>query len=303
MALPTNVGFGTITGLFVDQTGAPINDTITITAKPAVWKNVNATQPLTIISKKYVIELIEGEIPEGTQVMATDDPDNDPADWTYQVTFTKNAAAIPAFSISVPEGETVDLTTYVPVAPSPGTPAPPNYDALYYRKAEVDAAIAAVEAGEGTVGPEGPQGIQGEPGPQGIQGEPGPQGPQGEPGPQGLTGATGPQGIQGEPGPKGDTGDAGPQGLTGATGPQGTTGATGPKGDTGATGPQGDPATVNYTTIPAGSTLSVIYNGSSWPARPTSRTDVVVNWLDFTGTAAAPPGAVASKDLVFKKQV
>lgn len=59
-----------------------------------------------------------------------------------------------------------------------------------------------------------------------------------------------------------------------------------------------DPSTPTVANIPAGSTLSRIYTGTSWPARGTSRTDVVVQWIDFTSAAPTPPEALAEHDIV-----
>lgn len=47
---------------------------------------------------------------------------------------------------------------------------------------------------------------------------------------------------------------------------------------------------------PAGTTLTVRWNGSAWPTRPTSRTDVTVFWV---GSEVHPDGALAG-DLHFK---
>ena len=52
--------------------------------------------------------------------------------------------------------------------------------------------------------------------------------------------------------------------------------------------------------MPPGTTLSVIYNGSAWPARPTARTDVIVQWIDYLGTSATPSGGVSGVDLYIK---
>lgn len=49
--------------------------------------------------------------------------------------------------------------------------------------------------------------------------------------------------------------------------------------------------------LPAGSTLSVIYN-AGWPDRPTARTDIIVQWIDFTAAAPVPIGALADHDIV-----
>jgi hypothetical protein len=47
---------------------------------------------------------------------------------------------------------------------------------------------------------------------------------------------------------------------------------------------------VTIAALPAGSTLTVLYN-AGWPARPTARTDIAVEWLDPTG-ASAPGGTL-----------
>lgn len=55
---------------------------------------------------------------------------------------------------------------------------------------------------------------------------------------------------------------------------------------------------VNYDTIPPGSTITVYWNNttSSWPTRPTERTDITVVWADHHGTSTAPTGNVAGVD-------
>lgn len=42
-----------------------------------------------------------------------------------------------------------------------------------------------------------------------------------------------------------------------------------------ATGGSGTPT---YDTLPAGTTITVLKNGTTWPARPTSRTDIIIAW-------------------------
>lgn len=37
-------------------------------------------------------------------------------------------------------------------------------------------------------------------------------------------------------------------------------------------------STPSYANLPAGTTITVIKSGSTWPARPTSRTDIIVQW-------------------------
>lgn len=40
----------------------------------------------------------------------------------------------------------------------------------------------------------------------------------------------------------------------------------------------GDDGPITYDDLPAGTTLTVIKSGSTWPARPTARGDIVVIW-------------------------
>ena len=59
----------------------------------------------------------------------------------------------------------------------------------------------------------------------------------------------------------------------------------------------GNPTLAN---LPAGSTISVHYVDNSWPSRPTARTDITVQWIDFTGTADIPSGLIESVDILLQ---
>lgn len=121
MALPTNVGKGTVRGSFIDFAGNPIEGTVTLTAVPKRLTNATATpRPVTILPKPVTIPLVNGEFTR-TDIIATDDPDNSPHDWTYRVSFNfAGGASADAFEIEVPEGVVTDLTTVTPVASSGG---------------------------------------------------------------------------------------------------------------------------------------------------------------------------------------
>lgn len=41
---------------------------------------------------------------------------------------------------------------------------------------------------------------------------------------------------------------------------------------------QGGGSSPTYANLPAGTTLTVIKSGGTWPARPTSRADIIVQW-------------------------
>ena len=167
-------------------------------------------------------------------------------------------------------------------------------------------------------------------GPQGPQGEPGPAATIGATGPSGPTGATGASGAPGLQGATGTSGPAGATGATGAQGPSGSSGSAGASGATGATGAIGPgvptggttgqilakTSNANYDTgwiaapsgggggpitiadLPAGSVLFARYNTgtSTWPARPTARTDIMVHWIGAS-ESTPPPEAVNGVDL------
>lgn len=120
MALPSNVGFGTVVGRFLDSEGTPITGQFTFTPSPKNLKNIAALpSPVTILPKP-VVATLDGTGSLSTTLIATDDPDNNPSDWTYTVSFSSQQAKIDPFSITVPEGSTQDLTVLAPVAASAG---------------------------------------------------------------------------------------------------------------------------------------------------------------------------------------
>lgn len=251
MALPTNIGYGTVTGRFIDSQGVPITGSVTFAPSPTKLLNTGASDgPVTILPKPVTATLnLDGGFSQ--DLVATSDPDNNPSGWTYTVTFKFTNASLASFPIAVPESTTVDLTEVAPVAASNGAviiqgrglpPGGPTGSALV-KASGTDFDMKWGLPVQGPRGPEGPQGPEGAPGtagpagatgPRGLQGSPGPGGPSGGEGPEGPPGATGPAGPQGNPGP---TGAAGPQGLPGPSGPAGAQGAQGASGPIGATGP------------------------------------------------------------------
>jgi hypothetical protein len=311
MALPSNVGYGTVIGRFllayadgtdVDSApdGVPAKGSIFFNPSPVFLKDAGASPaPVTIVPSRVEATLdANGYLlgPDGTQgirLVATNDPDLNPVDWTWSVDFfltdeTGSPISLEGFSFSLPQGTTVDLTALSPVPDANGT--------FYLVGPKGD------KGDTGDTGPQGPQGIQGI---QGIQGEQGIQGPIGETGAtglnwqgvwsnttdyvnddavfynnsswfasgdptvgevpelgavhwmplalQGATGPTGATGATGATGPKGDTGDTGPQG------PQGIQGETGPQGPQGIQGIQGEPGSLENLTAVS----PIVYNSST----------------------------------------
>lgn len=270
--LPSNVGYGTVTGRFLlaysDSAdgdlypdGAPAKGSVLFTPSPNFVKNVTASPaPVTILPATISCDLdSEGYLlgytgTRGVRLVATDDADNNPVDWTWKVTFRLTDAdgtptrGIPDFSFELPQGTTVDLTTAMPVADANGTfylvgptgaTGPSNVlnvGTVTTGAAGSNAAVQITGASPSqTIDFTIPQGVQGIQGPQGVQG------------------------IQGIKGDKGDQGDQGPQGIQGDQGIQGETGAIGPTGATGITWQGEWSSSVDYVNNDA-----VFHNGASW---------------------------------------
>lgn len=143
--LPSNVSYGTVTGRFLlaydDSTdldlfpdGAAAKGYVLFTPSPIFLKNTTASPaPATILpatvqcsldSEGYILGTHGGR---GVRLVATDDPDNNPQDWTWKVTFRLTdqsdtpVRTIPDFSFELPGGETVDLTSVAPMPDANGT--------------------------------------------------------------------------------------------------------------------------------------------------------------------------------------
>jgi hypothetical protein len=208
--IPDNLSYGTVSGQFIvayqdnEDSGSepnilPAAGSIFFTPSPTAIKNVSADpDPVTIFPAIVEATLDEDgylcgyDDVRGISLIATDDPQGNPVDWTWKVDFRlteSNGTPInlESFNFSLPTDSELDLTLLAPVQLSNG---------VFYN-----------------IGPQGPQG---EPGPQGPQGEVGPQGPQGETGPQGEQGLPGADSTV--PGPAGETGPPGEQGEPGPAG-------------------------------------------------------------------------------------
>jgi hypothetical protein len=226
--IPSNLSYGTVVGRFLlayadsndvgsNPDAVPAQGTLYFTPSPNYIKDVTATPaPVTILPASIECALdADGYLvgygsDQGVRLLATDDPQGNPIDWTWKVNFRLTDATgtavrtIPDFSFELPGGTTVDLTTVMPVTDAGGT---------FY-----------------LVGPTGPQG---ETGPIGATGATGAAatievgtvstGAAGSSVSFTNVGTTGaaifniaiPRGDKGE---KGDTGETGATGATGATG-------------------------------------------------------------------------------------
>lgn len=155
MALPTNISYGTVVGRFllgyadgsdldVFPDGVAAQGSIFFVPSAASLKDASASpDPVTIIPARVEATLdAEGYLcgPDGNRgirLVATDDPDANPIDWTWTVEFRMTdpdgtVVALDGFSFALPGGTEVDLTVLAPVPDANGTyylvgPAgPPN---------------------------------------------------------------------------------------------------------------------------------------------------------------------------------
>lgn len=139
--LPSNIGFGTVTGRFAtavltagDVDGYPnmvpaTTLTITFTASVESVLNRAATPaPVSIAMVPIVCTvnadgyLIGGDGLPGVKLIATNDTDVDPNGWTWGVSFLLGGGRAPFrdFSMALPQGTTIDITNIIAVPSSTG---------------------------------------------------------------------------------------------------------------------------------------------------------------------------------------
>lgn len=312
MALPTNVGFGTVTGRFIDSNGTSIEGSVTFTPSPKRLINASAEPtPVTILPKPVTVTLDGGAFTQA--LVATDDGDNNPHNWTYHVAFKFTGASADSFSIEVPEGATVDLTTVAPVSSSNGAtiirgPGVPDWENA--EDGQVVVLVDGVPAWGDQSGGGGGVSSWND-----LTDKPSTFPP--------TIGSTSDTALAGNtafvPPTRTVAGKALSSNVTLAKADVGLGNvdntADSAKSFTASQVASGtldaarvpnlaaskiNSGTFDVARLPAGSTLSVVYDGSAWPARPTARTDVIVQWIDYTGTAPVPSGGVADLDIVIQ---
>ena len=158
-ALPANVGVCGIKGKFVASRLVPgdadgVLDVfaiqglrVTLTPSPPYLKNKTSAPPQQIVAEPMVMETdATGVLRDVTGrdvmwVIATDDPDLDPVNWTYTVSFQgTNASSFRPFSIAAPQGQTLDLALITP------SPAALGVSVSVAQAAEAAAAAYASQA-------------------------------------------------------------------------------------------------------------------------------------------------------------
>jgi hypothetical protein len=145
MTLPSNVSYGTVTGRFLlayadgvdsdlNPDGVAAKGTVLFTPSPAYVKNLTATPaPVTILPATIECQLdtdgylLGSDGTRGVRLVATDDPDNNPLEWTWRVDFRLTdqddvpTRGISRFSFQLPSNTTVDLAALAPVPSADGT--------------------------------------------------------------------------------------------------------------------------------------------------------------------------------------
>jgi len=119
MALPANVGTGTVTGTIIDSVGDPAQGTVTFTPDYSQSRDVTST-PKVLITAKTVTTNLASDGSFTQTLVATDDTDLNPSGFTYTVKFDLKNGKIGTFSFALPEGTTVDLADAAPVGSSGG---------------------------------------------------------------------------------------------------------------------------------------------------------------------------------------
>lgn len=137
--IPSNVSYGTVVGryllayadgvdadLFPD--GLPAGGNIIFTPLVEKLRNATSVPPVTLIPTQVTCTIdSDGYLcgPDGlpsVRLMATDDTDNDPVNWLWEVDYLLTDAdgavirGIPSHTMSLAGGSTVDLITIAPVA-------------------------------------------------------------------------------------------------------------------------------------------------------------------------------------------
>lgn len=161
VAAPANLTYGTVTGTFLltvldsgdaDRYPDYIAATGTVTFTPDVRVYKNLALPATFVTSPVVCTIDSfGDLRDpsgalGVVLVATDNPNLQPRDWTYTVTISASGHSA-SFPITVMGGATVDITSVSPAASSSGTAiVVSSADRILAQQAAAAAAQSAIDA-------------------------------------------------------------------------------------------------------------------------------------------------------------
>jgi hypothetical protein len=156
--LPDNVTYGTVTGRFLVDApeDVPATGMVRFVPSPKRLRNMSSTPATVIVLEPVLCDLdVDGYLIDdagnrSVTLVATDNADIAPLNWTWQVQISVAGDRVARVDMALPGGTTVDLATVIPVTPDDGV---------------------APTVVVGATGPTGPQGPIGDPG--------GPAGPPG----------------------------------------------------------------------------------------------------------------------------
>lgn len=136
MGLPSNVTYCTVTGTFVQAVADGSDSDHNPDASPVVGAQItftpsvnilrDATSPGTIIVPKAIVvttnasgQIVDSQGNLGVVLVATDDPNVAPLNWTWNVSTLIGSIPI-SFDIAAPGGQSIDLASVMPIPTSPG---------------------------------------------------------------------------------------------------------------------------------------------------------------------------------------
>jgi hypothetical protein len=135
MALPANIGFGTVTGSFMEAVadtadagrepdGVPMAGlSVAFTPSVSLLRNVSTHKFIAVRGVTATTDstgtIVGPDGVAGVVLMATDDPDLDNVTWTWSAAVSGGGLSL-SFSFALPVGGTLDLSTIVPVPGSAG---------------------------------------------------------------------------------------------------------------------------------------------------------------------------------------
>jgi len=142
--IPSNLSYGTVTGRFIlayadssdsglEPDAIPAAGSVFFTASPIFIKDATASPAAVTILPAVAEATLDSDgyicgygTTRGVNLVATDDPDGNPVDWTWRVDFrltdeSGTPVPVPSFSFELPSGGSVDLTTLAPVPDANGT--------------------------------------------------------------------------------------------------------------------------------------------------------------------------------------
>ncbi|WP_326698053.1 collagen-like protein [Streptomyces sp. NBC_01754] len=210
--LPTGVPAVTVTGRFLTPAGVPLTGRITFRAPSLI------TLPeYDVVLGGPVTVALDAQGAFEVELLATDTPGMDPADWSYTVTEAlPGVSPARAYQVLLPaETPTVDIADIAPTDPHTPQYVAVRGDSAYEVAVEAGFVGTVDEWLVSLVGEQGPHGERGEKGDQGEKGAPGERGEQGVPGEKGDQGERGEKGDQGEKGDPGERGEKGEKGDPG----------------------------------------------------------------------------------------